>query len=119
MTRILQHSAIPSAISRLTPIALLVVVVTAAGCGGGGSETPADRTVNVTATATTSAGRGEFLYATTGASCVQCHTNASTMSRGASDALVLADRIAAAIAANTGRMGDAQYGYANFTRTDL
>jgi glucose/arabinose dehydrogenase len=111
MPRNLCHAAAPAAPtapSRSTLKVIVAATVAAAGCGG--SESPP---------ATTAEARGQALYAGTGVNCVQCHTDAATLRRDAADAAVLADRIAAAVAANTGRMGDAQYGYANLTRAEL
>ncbi|TNF58097.1 MAG: hypothetical protein EP306_13905, partial [Burkholderiales bacterium] len=107
----------PSAETRETPgtmprwprahgvLALLMLAV--AGCGG--SDAPS----------TTAEARGQVLFSAAGANCVQCHVDASSLRRDASDAPMLADRIAAAIAANTGRMGEAQYGYDNLARSQL
>ncbi|MCU0696161.1 MAG: PQQ-dependent sugar dehydrogenase [Myxococcaceae bacterium] len=69
--------------------------------------------------ATTAEARGQALYAATGVDCIQCHNRPETLRRDAVDATMLANRIAAAIAMNTGRMGDPQYGYAALTRAQL
>lgn len=67
----------------------------------------------------TAVARGQALFAAPGVNCLQCHTDAATLGRDAVDAGLLADRIAAAVASNMGRMGDAQYGYASLTRANL
>jgi mono/diheme cytochrome c family protein len=113
------HPSAPSAIvaappppSSQTLLALFAASLAVAGCGG--SDSPATPLPAPTVEA-----RGQALFVATGVNCVQCHTDAATLRRDAPDAAVLADRIAAAIANNTGRMGDAQYGYASLTRAEL
>ncbi len=94
--------------SRSARVSLAALSVAVAGCGGSDSQpTP------------TAEARGQALYAATGVNCIQCHTSASSLRRDAPDATVLADRIGAAIAANTGRMGEAQFRFASLTRTEL
>jgi aldose sugar dehydrogenase len=89
---------------------LLAVLSSAfAGCGGGDAS-PAG---------TTAESRGQALFAAAGRNCIQCHGNPAALRRDAANAGALADRISAAITANTGRMGDPQYGYASLTRADL
>lgn len=110
MTMHLKHIAITASLfakSRATGMALVAMAIAATGCGG--SEPPP----------TTAIARGQAIYAATASNCIQCHANASTLRRDATDAPMLADRIAAAISANTGRMGDAQFRYALLTRAEL
>ena len=105
-----------TAATRRPWLALLTLTVAAAGCGGSDAP-PADTTG--AAPATTAQARGQALFAATGVNCIQCHTDAASLRRDAPDAGALADRIAAAVGANTGRMGEAQFGYASLSRADL
>jgi glucose/arabinose dehydrogenase len=81
---------------------VLLWVALLSACGGSTGE----------GTATPEA-RGQQLFAATGVNCVQCHADPASLRRDAPDAATLAGRIAGAIATNTGRMGEATYGYAN------
>lgn len=97
-------------------LALLTLTVAVAGCGGSDAP-PADTTGAAPATAAEA--RGQALFAATGVNCTQCHADAASLRRDAPNAGALADRIAAAVGANRGRMGEAQFGYAGLSRADL
>lgn len=97
-------------------LALLTLTVATTGCGGSDSP-PAD--TSGTALPITAEARGQALFVATGVNCIQCHTDAAALRRDALNASALADRIVAAVVSNTGRMGEAQFGFTNLSRTDL